>query len=270
MHRYVVFLLTTFIMVSPAWGDDNLFTSVSAIKEESLRLGGEALQVATTPIDVKGYGLLGTLATAGAVGLTYVYDDDIREKVQDHKNSTLNRATDVGSFLGNPFFHLGVAAAVYGGGVWADSPKYRELGEMLGEAVVLADATTFILKEAVGRERPFVAGDKGSFRPFQFQSDFDSLPSMHTASSFAMASVLASTSESFLAKLTYYAAASFVGYSRLYQDKHWASDIILGAAVGELCGRIATATHAGKNEGGLTVAPMVSANAASLNLVGRW
>lgn len=270
MHRYLAFILTSVIMVSSAWGGDNLFTSVSAIQEESQRLGKEALQVATTPLDIEGYGLLGTLVTAGAVGLTYVYDDDMRDKVQEHKNTTLNRAADAGSLLGNPFLHLGVAAAVYGGGVLADSPKYRELGEMLGEAVVLADATTFVLKEAIGRERPFSGGDKGSFRPFQLKADFDSLPSLHTASSFAMASVLAATSESFLAKLSYYAAASFVGYSRVYQDKHWASDIILGAAVGELCGRIATASHAERREKTFTLAPAVATNAATLNLVGRW
>lgn len=270
MPRFVSAILVSIIFASTAWGDDNLFTSVTAVKDEAQRFGAEALQVASTPLDTEEYGLLGTLATVGAVGLTYVYDRDIRDKVQGTKSRNLDRAADAGSILGNPFVHLGVAAAVYGGGIWADSPKYKELGEMLGESVLLADATTYVLKEAIGRGRPFTSGDKGSFRPFQFKNDYDSMPSMHTASSFAMASVLAAASENVIAKMSYYAAATFVGFSRLYQDKHWASDIVLGAAVGELCGRVVTRFHGGKGRSTFTVAPMATGNSASLALIGRW
>lgn len=258
------------IFASGAQATDNLFNSVTAIKEEARRLGDEALDVASAPVDTENYGLLGTVAAAGAVGLTYVFDADIRDKVQGKKGSTLDKAADAGSFIGNPFLHLGVAAAVYGGGVLADSPRYRETGEMLGEAAILADAATFVLKGAIGRGRPFVAGDKGSFRPFQLKTDYDSLPSMHAASSFAMASVLASTSESVAAKLLYYSAATFVGFSRLYQDKHWASDVVLGAVIGELCGRVVTNYHAGNGGRRVAITPMVSADALSLALVGRW
>jgi membrane-associated phospholipid phosphatase len=263
-------VLLSIFFTSVAWGGDNLFTSVTAIKDEAHRFGAEALQVAATPLDMEGYGFLGTLAVAGAVGLTYVYDSDIRGKLPGTKSHTLDRGTDAGNLLGNPFLHLGVAAAVYGGGVAADSPKYRELGEMLGEAALLADVTTLVLKEGIGRGRPFVAGDKGSFRPFRFSKDYDSLPSMHSSSSFAMASVLASTADSTLAKASYYAAATFVGFSRIYQDKHWASDVVLGAALGELCGRVVTRFHAEQGARKVTVVPVATGDSVSLVLLGRW
>jgi membrane-associated phospholipid phosphatase len=35
-----------------------------------------------------------------------------------------------------------------------------------------------------------------------------------------------------------YAAATGVGLARMYNDKHWASDVALGAAIGTLSGRI--------------------------------
>lgn len=268
MLRILTAFLVSISFISAAWGDDNLFNSTTAIKNEVQRFGAEAAQVATTPVDTDGGGLLGTLAVAGAVGLTYVYDGNIREKVQGIKSKSLDKAAEAGSVLGSPYLHLGVAAAVYGGAILADSPKYRELGEMMGESVLLADATTFVLKDAIGRARPFNGGDKGSFRPFQFKSDFDSMPSMHTASSFAMASVLAATSESMMAKLSYYAAATFVGFSRLYKDQHWASDVVLGAAVGELCGRVVTHYHATGSK--VTLAPMATGKSVSLALLGKW
>jgi membrane-associated phospholipid phosphatase len=160
---------------------------------------------------------------------------------------------------------------LYSGAIIADSPKYKELGEMLGESDLLADATTLVLKQAIGRARPFVAGDKGCFRPFQFKNDYDSMPSMHTASSFAMASVLSAASENPLEKIIYYAAAAFVGFSRMYKDKHWASDVFLGAAVGELCGRVVMRYHSDHgDERRLALAPAVSSDGASLAVVGRW
>ena len=255
-------------LASSSYADDNVFNSQKTLKEEVVRLGDEALEVVKTPLDTKGYGLVGTLAVAGAVGLTYVFDDDIRNKLQANKNKGLDRATDVGNLVGDPFVHLGIAAAVFGGGILGESLRWKETGEMLGEAVILTDATTFVLKEAIGRARPFVSGDKGSFRPGQFKSDYDSLPSMHTSSSFAMASIMAATSESLSAKVLYYSAATFVGFSRIYQDKHWTSDIILSAAIGELCGRVVTSQHAGKSR--VTFVPLVSGNSAGLALLGKW
>ena len=268
MRCLLPILLLFLLVVPPALAEDNLFNSTTAIKGEIARFGDEALDVVKTPVGLDNHGLIGTVAVAGAVGLTYVFDSDIRTKLQGAKGHSLDKAADAGSILGNPFLHLGVAAAVYGGGVVADSPKYRSLGEMMGEAVLLADATTFVLKEGIGRGRPFVGAGKGDFKPFQFKGDNDSMPSMHTSSSFAMASVLAATSESVVAKVAYYTAAAFVGFSRMYQDKHWASDVVLGAAVGELCGRVVTNYHASKRN--ITLAPLASGDATGLALVGRF
>src|SRR6185369_10204281 len=140
------------------------------------------------------------LGVAGAVGLTYTFDKQIQEKLAGLSSRALNKAADAGSLVGDPYLHLGLAALVYGGALLADSAKWKETGEMLGEALILADASTFIIKEASGRGRPEATPSKGDFKPFGFKKDYDSLPSMHTSSSFALASVLAATSDSSLMK----------------------------------------------------------------------
>lgn len=250
----------------PAFAADD--GALGFVRNETATLADEGAELVKTPFRVENGAILGTLAVAGAVGLTYVFDTDIRDKVQESRGKTLDKAADAGSLLGNPFLHLGVAGVVWGGGLVADLPRWRDTGLMMGEAALLADAASFVLKEAVGRARPLTGSDKGTFRPFQFKSDYDSLPSMHTASSFAMASVLSATSESVTVSLLSYAAATFVGFSRMYEDKHWASDVLLGAAIGELSGRVVTRYHAGK--GRVALVPAVSADAASLALVGRF
>ncbi len=268
--RFLMVCIALLALSNVALADDHIFNSTQALKEQTMRLGDEALEVVKTPLDTDGYGLVGTLAVTGAVGLTYVFDDDIRKKLQGSKSKGMDKATDVGNLIGDPFLHIGIAAAVYVGGILGDSPRWKETGEMLGEAVILADATSFVLKEAIGRARPFVKGDKGSFRPGQFKTDYDSMPSMHTSSSFAMASILAATSENIPTKMLYYSAATFVGFSRIYQDKHWASDVLLGAAIGELCGRIVMATHVNNGKNKVSFVPLVSENSAGLALLGSW
>jgi membrane-associated phospholipid phosphatase len=268
----LILLMITAPLLIPleSMGEDHIFNSVNEIKSAASRIAAEGLDVASYPVGIENNGLLSTFVLAGAVAVTTRYDEDIRYKVASRKGRNLDKATDAAALLGDPFVHLGVAAAVYGGGILNDSPKYRELGEMLGEAAILADATTLILKQSIGRGRPSVTSDSGSYKPFQARTDFDSLPSMHTASSFAMASVMASASESPLTAVSAYAAAAFVGFSRIYQDKHWASDILLGAALGELCGRVVTHYHAAAQSRRIAVAPIVSDSSAVLALLGRF
>jgi hypothetical protein len=268
--RFFIVIGVLLALSGTVQAEEYIFNSSAALKEQAVRLGDEALEIVKTPIDTEGYGLVGTLAVGGAVGITYIFDGDIRGKLQGIKSKGLDRATDAGTLVGDPFLHMGIAAAVYGGGILADSPRWKETGEMLGEAIILADATTFVLKEAIGRARPFTKGDREKFTPGQFKPDYDSLPSMHTSSSFAMASVMAATSESLAAKVLYYTAATFVGFSRIYQDKHWTSDVLLGAAIGELCGRVVTAAHVNKKKSNLSFAPLVSNNSAGLAMLGRW
>jgi len=232
------------------------------------RIGNETDDLVATPFRLENGNIFITLAVAGAVGLTYSFDKQIQEKLTARHNSSLDTAADAGSLLGDPYLHLGLATLVYGGAILADSAKWKEVGEMMGEAVVLADASTLIIKEASGRGRPLATQAKGDFKPFGFKNDYDSMPSMHTSSSFALASVLAASADSIYLKAAYYSAATFVGLSRAYQNKHWASDVILGAALGELCGRVVTSYHAGKSR--VALAPTTYQGGAGLALVGRW
>ena len=269
MHRKLMALFLVFFLTPPAFAGENLFNSPAAIREEASLLGHEALDVLRAPFDTKNDGLFWTLVVAGGTGMTYVFDNDIRKPFRENRSQTFDRMADLGYAIGNPLVHIGLAGAVYGGGLFTGSQKAQETGKMLGEAAILADAATLVLKQSIGRARPDVNGDKGRFKPLQFASDYDSLPSMHVASSFAVASVMSGTSESLWMKSVYYLTATFVGFSRMYEDKHWASDALVGAAIGELCGRVVTWHHrTGKRK--FSLIPMVTGNAASLALSATW
>ncbi|MBU5613068.1 phosphatase PAP2 family protein [Geomonas azotofigens] len=251
---------------APLLAAENVFTSVSAIKEEAGRFAGEGKLFLKGPVDPY---LTGTVVTAGLFGLTYLFDEQIRDEFAGSHHGVMRGITDAGNAVSNPLLHLGVAAAFYGAGAVTDQAKVMQLGEEMGEALLLADGATFVLKGVIGRGRPYQVDSNSSYRPFQFKDGYDSLPSMHTASSFALAHVVAAKTDSFYGKAACYAAASLAGFSRVYQTKHWASDVVLGAAIGELAGAAVT-RYRSAPAGSVTVAPMAIDGAPALALLGRF
>lgn len=273
MNIFLTIMVFAFYFAMPASSNAAELENISVSGELSSglsRLKSESADFITTPFAIENGNILITLGIAGIVGLTYSFDTDIQRSFKRSNSNSFDKGADIGSTLGNPFIHLGAAAMVYGGAIVAESPKWKTIGEMLGEALVLADVSTVVLKEATGRGRPVATSQKSDFKPFAFENNYDSFPSMHTASSFAMASVIAATSESILTTITAYSAATFVGLSRIYQDKHWASDVIMAAAIGELSGRVVTKYHATNKSNTFALAPQVYNDGAGLMMVGKW
>jgi hypothetical protein len=65
-----------------------------------------------------------------------------------------------------------------------------------------------------------------------------SFPSGHTTVAFAAATVFAlEYKDHFWIKFLSYGAASLIGASRVTENKHWASDVLVGAAIGYLTGK---------------------------------
>ncbi|MDB4949718.1 MAG: phosphoesterase PA-phosphatase related protein [Gemmatimonadetes bacterium] len=114
------------------------------------------------------------------------------------------------------------------------------------EAVVATQAIVTLGKGIAGRARPLVdptnPHDYKLFRGFHAGDDYQSFPSGHAAAAFAIAGALTAEATDHkprlrrLVALTTYTAAGFTGLSRMYDNKHWASDVVAGAAVGTLTG----------------------------------
>jgi membrane-associated phospholipid phosphatase len=112
-------------------------------------------------------------------------------------------------------------------------------------AVIVANLITGGIKTVAGRARPYV--DSSNARNFHLmrglhESDYRSFPSGHATAAFAFASVVtAETSRSWPdarwpVGIVTYGMASLTGLSRIYNYKHWASDVVAGTAIGTLTG----------------------------------
>ena len=105
-------------------------------------------------------------------------------------------------------------------------------------SVVMAVMTTGALKVLIGRSRPIIyeALNATFFVPGTFEHVFNSMPSGHTAASFAGLVMLGMLTPRI--KWATWTLAIIIGLSRVYIGAHWAGDVILGAFIGMVCADI--------------------------------
>jgi membrane-associated phospholipid phosphatase len=139
-----------------------------------------------------------------------------------------------------------IGGLMYATGRLTHNERLADLGLHGTEAIFVGLAGTGLLKGTFGRARPYVNTDDPRnfklFRGFKNGSDYSSFPSGHTLTGFAVASAVTAETRRWWPHSTWYIApvmyggASLIGLSRMYNNKHWASDVMMGAAIGTFAG----------------------------------
>ena len=142
-----------------------------------------------------------------------------------------------------------IGVAMYATGRLAHSERLAQVGLHGTEALAIGAVTGTVLKDFLGRARPFVdtvspnPDDWQLLRGFKGGENYRSFPSGHTTAAFAAAAAVSAETSRWYPQLTYfgigpvlYAGAAAVGLSRMYNNRHWASDVITGAMIGTFAG----------------------------------
>jgi len=203
------------------------------VKETLSRTGS----VLTSPLRLDRDAVLWVGGVAAGTLLTYSYDGQLR-RVHARNHSGLNDTfASVFENFGNGATEA-VLLGAYAGGTWLlgkkEGPRTAALG---AQAFLAANAAGTLIKASTGRARPYAGLGKGVFRPFKMRTAYTSFTSGHTTSAFAVSSVFARRWESPWAVAAVYLLAAGTAFERVYDDKHWASDVVAGAALGTAVGR---------------------------------
>jgi len=177
-----------------------------------------------------------------------VHSADAHLTQQAYASAPLDFVFDAGDALGSGWAEAGGAAATFLIGHALNKPRVQAVGSELVRAQILNAALTEGLKVAVRRNRP-----DGSLFSF---------PSGHASATFASATVLY-RQFGWKAGLPAYGAAVYVAGSRLTENRHYASDVIFGAAVGIVAGRTVMIGHGAKR---FSVSPVAGRGAAAIVL----
>jgi membrane-associated phospholipid phosphatase len=184
------------------------------------------------------------LATAAAVPL----DVRVAQRLQypyTQENLFLRRTARAVTFAIEPG-GIFVSGTLYALGRLGGNERMATLGVRTGEALLYALGTTAVIKVVAGRARPYVSNDSNP-RDFGFgrgllKEQFRSFPSGHTTTAFALAAAVTSQAAAWCDGCVWYVApamyggATLAGLARMYDNKHWASDVIVGAAIGAFGG----------------------------------
>lgn len=174
-------------------------------------------------------------------------DRGLADALQDSTLQAHQALRDVAAalrFLGFPGSVI-IGSSMYAAGRVGGMPRVAAFGLHGTEAVVLANAFVFLGKNVLGRARPYHSQENslnfGIARGFR-GSEYRSFPSGHSAAAFAVAAAVTAETREIWPEATPYAAAilypgaALVGVSRMYHNRHWASDVVMGAALGTFSG----------------------------------
>ena len=188
---------------------------------------------------------VGFLATT--VALTPL-DERLAHRLQDsntQENQFFKDASTGVEYIAAPGAYI-IGGTMYAVGRLGGNERLADLGWHGTEAVFVATGAYGLLKGVFGRARPETV-DAEDPRSYRFGRGFGggpyaSFPSGHTATAFAAASAVTSETSRWWPKATWviapamYGGATMVGLSRMYHNKHWASDVVMGALLGTFSG----------------------------------
>jgi membrane-associated phospholipid phosphatase len=149
----------------------------------------------------------------------------------------VEQITDPGSFI--------IGGGMYVYGRLRDNQRAADLGLHGTEALFIGAQVASVIKGIAGRARPYMnSADPHNYeagRGFG-ETDFRSFPSGHATSAFAAAAAVTSETKRWWPRSVWlvgpvmYGGAAAVAWSRMFDNKHWASDVLAGAAIGTFTG----------------------------------
>jgi hypothetical protein len=229
--------------------------ATSALAQDGSRTTADSAATTTAPPSAAEPGrplftrrdLVAAGALAAVTAALLPADRRLAEEFRDpgpQRSTFLRDGARAFNLLGDPgTVVIGVGA--YGVGRLVHSEHLADLGLHTTEAVVLSGGITAVAKGLAGRRRPYLnEHDADAFalgRGFTSGAR-SSFPSGHTTAAFAVASAVTEETSDWWPHAPWvvgpllYGGASLVGLARMYDDKHWASDVVIGAGIGTLSG----------------------------------
>lgn len=190
---------------------------------------------------------LGTAVIVGAL-LARRIDERLSLRIQDSStqaNRKLHLISGIVRTTAAPGALI-IGTTMYAAGRLTREEHLAALGLHGTEALILGEAIGGVMKGVIGRQRPFVKPQNshsfGFLRGFGGGDAFRSFPSGHTLAAFAAAAAVSSETSGWWPATRWvigpalYTGATLTGASRMYDNRHWASDVVVGAGIGTFAG----------------------------------
>ncbi|MGD8496876.1 MAG: phosphatase PAP2 family protein [Gemmatimonadales bacterium] len=172
------------------------------------------------------------LAAGGAIATLFLLDEPVQEFMQDNQTDFQSDLADIAKEFHAPEVFLVGSVGAMSLGLVAHEYGLAETGVQILASYGLSSGMMITTKWAFGRSRPSeTPDDVTNFDAFGGGAS-SSFPSGAAAVTFALATTLADAIERTPVTIVLYSAAALNSWSRMYTDRHWLSDVALGALYG--------------------------------------
>jgi membrane-associated phospholipid phosphatase len=207
------------------------------------------------------------MALPAGLGLGYLIsqgDQDIYSSLHRHRDPHLK---DLSHFLtrsGDGKTVIGVVGLTYGAAYLTDNVKLQDTVYRGIESLAVSGVIAETIKHTAGRQRPIYANgdDRWNGPKYFFRMDkdyFDSFPSGHATAAFALATTIALQYPDGWVPYAAYTWAAGVSLSRIYNEAHWTSDVLVGSAIGFVTARQVNRYHEKHGKGFLLIPKFIEA-----------
>lgn len=183
-----------------------------------------------------------------ATAISIRHDEQIYSNFKSYQfgHKWVDKVSPIVTLGGENTVVLGASALFYGAGLVFKNQKAKQTGILSLQALAHAGLIVTVGKLVTGRERPSYGKGKSTWHWFptslrQFsgeaQSKYDAFPSGHNIAAWSLATVIAKQySKTVIVPILVYSAATAVSFSRVTEDTHWFSDVIIGGTLGYTIG----------------------------------
>ena len=225
---------------------ENAYTKQTRItfKTYFILLGSTLKQEFTKPFHMsrKEWGKLGLFALA--TGALAFADEPVQKQALKFRSSN-SGGLKVSKYITNMggVYEIATLGALAAYGFIFKNEKMRTTTLLATQAYINGTIIETLLKYLTGRTRPsyYAPGTEAKpvfTGPFNKSSSNSSFPSGHATVAFAAATVYAMEYRSTIwVPILAYSAATLISASRITENKHWITDVFVGAVLGYLTGR---------------------------------
>jgi membrane-associated phospholipid phosphatase len=172
------------------------------------------------------------VASAIVVGAAAAGDARIRSAVRGPRSAGLDRLGDAANVLGTGNSLTAAMVVAYGAARLTSHPAAASAVLRTAAGYTAGNVVESALKPIVGRHRPPGSTGPHEFRPFSLGGDWHSFPSAHEIHAITIATGIAEENDAAWPGAVAFGGAALVGWSRLYRDQHWASDVAAAGVLG--------------------------------------
>jgi len=178
------------------------------------------------------------LVASAGVALLFAVDKPIHEFWQNHQTETLDDIANFTKKFKEPEIFAISSVGAMSLGLVLDDPKLAQTGLQILGAYGLSSGMMIATKWAFGRSRPSETPDDHLNFDWFNGDENSSFPSGSAAVVFSLAATVSDAVGNTWVTVGLYSGAVLNSWSRVYSERHWFTDVALGALYGVTAAKI--------------------------------